>query len=70
MKTSKGISEHTNWCSMKLENIIINRNSYGRIGKEQKSNIIECYQSQRWAYLKWKKTSIGILYCIFNHKEI
>ena len=55
VKSSKGISEHTNSYSMKLERSIINRNSYVRIGKEQKSYIIECYQSQRRAYLKWRK---------------
>ena len=41
VKSSKRISEHTNSYSMKLVNIIINRNSYGGIGKEQKSYIIE-----------------------------
>ena len=56
---------------MKLENIIINRNSYERIGKEQKSYIIECYQNSKMSISKMKKkTSIGILYCILNHKGI
>ena len=55
VKSSKGISEHTNSYSMKLEKSIINRNSYVRIGKEQKSYIIECNQNSKMSISKMKK---------------
>ena len=58
VKSSKGISEHTNSYSMKLERSIINRNSSGRIGKEQKSYIIECYQNSKMSISKMKKKKL------------
>ena len=70
VKSSKEISEHTNSYSMKLESSIINKNSYERIGKEQKSYIIECYQKLKLSISKITQKLIFILYCIFNHKGV